>query len=156
MEKLKLNDFDSFDAFLFGGKTPDWRRFYDKEMDTFFPPIDYPTHIAEYQLNHYTMWMVVSTFALWDKPYHFNGGHIPVARCYACDYKRRYGYQGSCECRCPLVLGGYVSGCGKPYTTYVDLTAQRDPCDPLSVSLVEQAAEQVARMKWRELGVFIG
>lgn len=152
---IKLNDFASFDRYLFGMKGPNWGLFYNKTDDLFTPPIEHPKTEVEYQLNHYTLWMVISHFHLRHKP-RFSFAHQPRLKCYACGYKLRYGNRKnvrlSCAGYCPLAIWDTIEAestpvswiCGEEYNTFIDCVY--DNCDVPAISL---AAKRVAKMLWR-------
>lgn len=88
---LKPNDFNSFDRFLIeqsrGKESVEWDFYYRKHADMFLPPIPQPKTMAEYQLDHYALWMIISIFNLKNKPFFgVSEEYIPDNRCYACSY----------------------------------------------------------------------
>lgn len=144
--KLNLNDFDSFDAFLFNGKNPNWGKFYDRETDIFIPPIYRPMTLPEYQLDHYALWMVISSFCLTKKPYFTFFIEMLINGCYACHYKFYHEpYIYSCKNGCPLVLDDYAQ-CGTAYSDYM-----RESTIYGATARLKDAAEQIAKLKWREV-----
>lgn len=151
MTELKLNDFEGFNKILFGDHEPDWSKFYNKEIDVFMPPIGNPITLPEYQLDHYTMWMVISAFALIYKPNYFFNNTKPYSRCYACEYKHHHRPPEYCRFTCPLDLDGAYFGCGPLYIRYCGLTSGKNLDDPERVTLIKQTAEKIAKLKWREI-----
>lgn len=67
---MKLNDFKGFEKRLFTEEErrllpkEKWKKFYNQQSYFFNAPIREPKTIAEYQLDHYALWMVISTFRL--------------------------------------------------------------------------------------------
>lgn len=59
---LTLNDFESFDKFLFNNEEPNWHKFKVllNNRRYFLPPIEEPKEIEEYQLCHYAYWMCIA------------------------------------------------------------------------------------------------
>lgn len=142
MTELKLNDFEGFDKILFGDHKPDWSNFYDEKNNIFMPPIKKPITLAENQLCHYALWMVISTFRLSKKPTFYNSGrywYIPLNRCYPCNWHVRY--DTSCKRTCPLVLDDDYYGCGTAFDRW-----KKSPIDAKA-----QAAKEIAKYQWREV-----
>lgn len=141
MTELKLNDFEGFNKVLFGDHEPDWSKFYDKDTDVFMPPIEKPINLAENQLCHYALWMVISAFCLDRKPvfYYLSRHYIPFNRCYPCDWHIEQG--SSCKQTCPLILDDDYNGCGTAFDKWKE--------SPIDVKV--QAAEVIARYHWREV-----
>lgn len=147
MAKLKLNDFEGFNKLLFGSFEPDWSKFYDRENYTFLPPYPTPKTEVEHQVCHYALWMVISTFYLSMKPSFLSDVEIPVARCYACQYKRyRTSSKYHCKDGCPLVLDDGYNCCGSTYDEYVLASNNFGMAMQL-----KDAAERIARLEWREI-----
>ncbi len=140
---LKLNDFEGFNRYLFSKEEPNWKTFYDKETDTFTPPIGNPITEAEHQLNHYALWMVISHFALRRKPdfKHSKMVVIPECLCYACEWKPK---NTCCVNGCPLI--GILPGiCTPEWDTWSHI--------PTSASefTLSHLAKQIAMTPWREV-----
>lgn len=148
--KLKLNDFEGFDRYLFGEEKPDWKRFYNKRTDTFEPPIGKPTKEVEYQLDHYTLWMVISHFALRHKPIIFKYcGKIvnPICRCYACEWRLYQRNDESCIEGCPLI-GVLPTGCTMEWRTWAFNCKNRTD---VSDDEKSRLAKQIAMTPWRKV-----
>lgn len=141
MAELKLNDFEGFDKILFNDNEPDWSKFYDKDAVTFTPPIERPETLVEHQLNHYALWMVISTFRLPGKPHIHTLSYrdIPFNRCYPCSWHVKHG--SSCEQTCPLILDDDYKGCGTAFDKWKE--------SPVDVKV--QAAKEIAKYHWREV-----
>lgn len=112
MSDIILNDFVSFNHFLFDGKIkhPNWKKFrkcVDKKMG-FVPPIVSPKTIEEYQLNHYAYWMFITNVVsgVYKLPIFPQYGSPPFNYCYACEYSisqqsKHSGPAHSCH-YCPI------------------------------------------------------
>lgn len=101
-EELSLNDFETFNRFLFGEKEHDWRCFlvFEDGASSFAPPIMYPDTIEEYQLCHYAYWMTIAEHP-WLKttPPILAPGPVRHGN-YDCEYVDRMGK----ACRgCPVI-----------------------------------------------------
>lgn len=113
MTNLKLNDFEGFDKILFDDHKPDWSKFYDEKNDIFMPPIWRPMTLAQFQLDHYALWMVIYVFKLKEKPkFHSSCAH-PELGCYACSARPNTIFD-SCWDSCPLDLESYYT-CGEDF-----------------------------------------
>lgn len=153
MTELKLNDFDGFNTILFDTHDPDWSKFYNEKTNIFYPPITNPIRKVEYQLDHYALWMVISTFCLNEKPTFVFASITPIAKCYACEWAKNRDRSKSMNCRdsCPLVLSEasqYDWGCGTDFDLwhYVRILD-----DDSSKKEAKDAAERVAKLRWREV-----
>lgn len=135
---LKLNDFEGFGRYLFGDHDPNWNKFYDKENNIFMPPILCPKTEAEYQLNHYTFWMVIAAFKLSEKPLFHPDCVRPMCSCYACGVADNIPNEHECADSCPLDLRSYET-CGEDF-------------DQWSLSRLPRWAYNVAHIPWRDIG----
>lgn len=140
---LRLNDFDGFNRYLFGKKEPNWKKFYNERAEVFKPPIGKPITEAEYQLDHYALWMVISHFALRRKP-EFRDSKmvvIPNCNCYACEWKPA---NTCCVNGCPLI--GILPGtCTWEWDTWSYIRASA------SEFTLSHFAKKIATTPWREV-----
>lgn len=122
---LKLNDFESFENFLFSEeerKLPEdekWKKYVISDNTRilakhyFIAPI--PTselkRIEEYQLCHYAYWMCISIFTPMSKMnFWTENNKIPSGRCYAC------AYANTCSTGCTSCpLQNHIFDCIPPY-----------------------------------------
>lgn len=137
MTELKLNDFDGFNRRLFGEEKPDWSIFYDEKTGTFCPPISDPMSEAEYQLDHYALWMVMSVFSLFKKPVIESLPTTSINHCYPCEY-----ILSDCN-YCPIKPQDRE---GKRKTCAVEYDNWRYAASPYDKSFW---AERVAKLEWR-------
>lgn len=152
MSKLRLNDFASFNKFLFKDSGPNWNKFFDEKNSVFCPPILKPKTIVEYQVNHYVLWMVISAFKLNAKPEIFvESADVPYHKCYACEYsaKKANPYSIDCKTRCPIVLDDDYCGCGSKYDYYI--TLRHIASDYYVSKELKRVAESIAKLEWREI-----
>lgn len=132
MNVLKLNDFESFNKILFCDNKPDWSKFYDEKNGIFMPPIWRPIRLAEFQLDHYALWMVISAFRLKEKPKFHSSCTRPLIGCYACSVYP----DDDCEDGCPLDLKSYDE-CGESLGFWKN-------------TKIPKYAYEVAHMLWKE------
>lgn len=61
-KKLKLNDFEGFDQYLFPNGKKDWHKFWAQTNGHmhYIPPIEDPVKLVDFQLNHYALWMSIA------------------------------------------------------------------------------------------------
>jgi len=141
---IHLNDFGSFDRYLFGDGDVDWEKFshWRNVGWIFTPPILRPISKVEYQLDHYALWMTIAHNNPLIKPIFSDNAVRPYSRCYACQYKRdKYGVNKYCLRYCPLI-NVEAFYCIKPYREWGD-TDDED--------YAAQQAEIIARIPWREI-----
>lgn len=144
MTELKLNNFEGFDKILFGDSKPYWDKFYDVNSNTFRPPILDPKTEAEHQIDHYALWMVIASFSLIRKPIITLDATVPLAKCYACEWRRVHCPELSCKYGCPLTANDGCTSCGRDYDIYNHIAADLGVCQELG-----DAAERVAKFTWR-------
>lgn len=139
--QIHLNDFETFDNFLFGAGEKDWGTFLDDE-GYFIPPITHPVNIAQHQLCHYAYWMTIAKNDLTIKPRIRYGTYVPHS-CYACKYAYFLSPDFADLCRfCPLVRDTSRHNCGIEYSHYLD-------CPYVKSYEVSEWAEKVAKMIWK-------
>lgn len=143
--EIHLNDFDSFDRFCFGDEPRDWGKYYHYSVadkcEVFTPPISLPKTEAEYQLDHYAMWMVMAMCTPDYKPVFADTSIRPYSRCYACQYKNdRRGFARSCVVACPVFDGCDAGFCTKEYRQWAFV---EDSAKPSGL------AEKIARTHWK-------
>lgn len=141
--KIYLNDFESFDRYLFGDENANWSKFYhfrEHYSWMFTPPILWPVNEVEYQLDHYTLWMTIAYNNPLLKPIFDDVSTEPFCRCYACSYKlRRYGANGKCVPHCPLTCAE-KGNCVKIYREWSD-THDKEYASRLAID--------IARIPWK-------
>lgn len=138
--QIKLNDFMSFDYFLFGAEKRDWATFLDFDGN-FIPPIANPISIVQHQLCHYAFWMTIAKNNLYRKPRIPYGAYVP-SLCYACKYADLVAPSVD-QCNfCPLERDTSFHCCGKEHSSYMDCTLSDS-------SEASKWAAKVAKMIWR-------
>lgn len=138
--QIHLNDFETFDNFLFGVGERDWSTFLDDE-GYFIPPITHPVSITQHQLCHYAYWMTIAKNDLTIKPRIRYGTYVPHS-CYACKYASFF-ISDAKLCRfCPLVRDTSQHNCGIEYSHYLD-------CSYVKSYEVSEWAEKIAKMTWK-------
>lgn len=130
MSKLKLNDFKSFENFLFTkeekkkSKVQRWKKYISKsktEELLFKPPLSKPTTIEEFQLCHYAYWMFIAYVIKGTSKTPIFTSHIssPAANCYACEYTKQQpinynspeGFDYCNACPVKSITCHSISGC---------------------------------------------
>lgn len=151
---INLNDFASFDHFLFGVGEKDWRTFLDVDSDYYYfiPPITNPVGIVQHQLCHYAFWMTIAKNNLKEKPRITEGAHVP-STCYACKYANlltESAILGSAIqtmdhiCNfCPLKKDSHHSRCGDEYYHYMHCTRTSQ------LNEASEWAEKIAKIIWK-------
>lgn len=139
--QIRLNDFASFDNFLFGAGKRDWRKFLDKD-EYFIPPIDSPADIVQYQLCHYAYWMTIAKNNFESKPGIIGMSEV-LYSCYACAYAQEaataHGLMWRCIL-CPLKRRSRDRGeCGDEYFWFKNVTF---------IEAKPNWAEKIAKMTW--------
>lgn len=149
MSDIVLNDFVSFNRFLFDGKLkhPNWKKFrkrVGKKMG-FVPPIVSPKTIEEYQLNHYAYWMFIAKVVsgVYKLPIFPQYGSPPCNYCYACEYLVSQQSKHTCASHscyyCPISNEQrFTTGCRN--TEYLFWKDDRNAL----------AAMAIARTLWKE------
>lgn len=139
--RIALNDFVSFDNFLFGDKRRDWSTFLNCD-DDFISPIAVPTDIIQNQLCHYAYWMTIAKNNLREKPWIISADHIYYS-CYACYYATamtRGAFLSICE-MCPLKKERFAPQCGNEYRRFKNALSDEER---------SEWAEKVAKIIWKE------
>lgn len=141
--EIRLNDFESFDRYLFGEGAVNWEKFYHVVGYSwiFTPPILHPVTEAEYQLDHYALWMAIARNSPFKKPIFSDDAVRPFYRCYACQYKRdKYGANKACLLYCPLINAEELN-CVEPYRKWANTDDEE---------YATYQATCIARIPWRE------
>lgn len=128
---LKLNDFESFENFLFSEeerKLPEdekWAKYIitknigGTNKSYFVAPIPLSKlgRIEEYQLCHYTYWTCIGIFNSPIKMDFWNANDTkPLGKCYACAYGRTYSSTCNACINCPLQ--NHIHDCIPPYVEW--------------------------------------
>lgn len=154
-KNITLNDFEAFDRFIFGDRKHNWKKLYNKETDTFYPPIPIPETEVEHQLDHYALWMTMGNYYLTKKPAryrHLFSGRVtlPNYGCYACGYAyiKKNNPHINCLTDCPLTSIS-PSSCADIWKIWCSQIscAYRTPSKKYILSI----SEQIARIPWREI-----
>lgn len=140
--QIHLNNFTSFDHFLFGVEEKDWRIFLDEGY--FIPPIANPVNIAQHQLCHYTYWMTIAKNNLKDKPRIVHGAYVP-SLCYACKYADLLAKSADICSFCPLETDSRRFKCGKEFSNYINCTRDKS----FTSNEASEWAEKIAKIIWK-------
>lgn len=147
--EIKLNDFEAFDRFIFGSEEHNWNKFYDKETNTFTPPIKTPVTEVEHQIDHYALWMVISHFKLVYKPEIFSDDDPSSSKCYACKYTKLINPASQPSCLYCPILNGKINSCSESYNEWLTakmlVVINRDD----DYEFLANCAAQVSRTPWR-------
>lgn len=136
--QITLNDFESFDNFLFGDEKRDWGTFFDYD-GCFIAPITNPVSIVQHQLCHYAYWMTIAKNHLSFKPHIVTLGHV-TQLCYACKYAQMISYVSCKQCSvCPLKTDKYINRCGSEHWNFIHSSTPEDK---------EIWAEKIAKIIW--------
>lgn len=150
---LKLNDFKSFEDFLF---TEEEQKLYGlKRFDKFIKNVDGPCYavripfsesietIEEFQLCHYLYWMCIAHTNCTIKPtISLQNGYLMLvaSHCFACEFARGH------NCRhCPIRVWREGKSCARGITDYVMWLYSTGS---LSRSYY---AQNIARLEWSEV-----
>lgn len=139
---IHLNDFISFDNFLFGNWERDWTKFLDED-EYFISPIANPVNIAQYQLCHYAYWMTIAENDFRVKPCIISASlNINTLMCYACAYAKKISPNANICHSCPLKKDPGKHKCGFEYSQWMCCLCE-NPRD------AQNWAEKVAKMTWK-------